>query len=162
MLAPFADGLELNLSCPHAKGYGMAMGQDPGLVADIVSAVKESVSIPMVPKLTPNTDRIKPSRRCSQRGGRCAMRNKYRWAGSPHILWSRCAKQWPRRPFWQGRARNGTKMYSGHEASQIFQSWAALALVLGRCSGYERSGCRNCWCRISTVRDDHSTNEELF
>ena len=58
MLAPFADGLELNLSCPHAKGYGMAMGQDPGLVADIVSAVKESVSIPIVPKLTPNTDRI--------------------------------------------------------------------------------------------------------
>ena len=28
-LAPVADGLELNLSCPHAKGYGMAMGQDP-------------------------------------------------------------------------------------------------------------------------------------
>ncbi|HAO89284.1 MAG TPA: dihydroorotate dehydrogenase, partial [Gammaproteobacteria bacterium] len=24
-LAPHGDGLELNLSCPHAKGYGMAM-----------------------------------------------------------------------------------------------------------------------------------------
>ena len=26
LLAPYSDGLELNLSCPHAKGYGMAMG----------------------------------------------------------------------------------------------------------------------------------------
>lgn len=32
ILAPFGDGLELNLSCPHAKGYGMDMGQDPQLV----------------------------------------------------------------------------------------------------------------------------------
>ncbi|MEC7685840.1 MAG: dihydroorotate dehydrogenase, partial [Pseudomonadota bacterium] len=31
ILAPHGDGLELNLSCPHAKGYGMAMGQDPDL-----------------------------------------------------------------------------------------------------------------------------------
>ena len=57
-LAPFSDGLELNLSCPHAKGYGMAMGQDPALVHDIVKAVKAAVDIPVVPKLTPNTDRI--------------------------------------------------------------------------------------------------------
>ena len=57
-LAPFSDGLELNLSCPHAKGYGMAMGQDPALVHDIVKAVKAAVDIPIVPKLTPNTDRI--------------------------------------------------------------------------------------------------------
>ena len=32
LLAPYCDGLELNLSCPHAKGVGMAMGQDPELV----------------------------------------------------------------------------------------------------------------------------------
>ena len=35
ILAPVADGLELNLSCPHAQGYGMAMGQDPEMVATI-------------------------------------------------------------------------------------------------------------------------------
>jgi dihydroorotate dehydrogenase subfamily 1 len=57
-LAPFADGLELNLSCPHAKGYGMAMGQDPDLVAEIITAVKAAVDVPVIPKLTPNTDRI--------------------------------------------------------------------------------------------------------
>ncbi len=58
LLAPYADGLELNLSCPHAQGYGMAMGQDPALVAEITAAVKAAVNIPVVPKLTPNTDNI--------------------------------------------------------------------------------------------------------
>ncbi|MGB0764508.1 MAG: tRNA-dihydrouridine synthase, partial [Luminiphilus sp.] len=54
ILAPVADGFELNLSCPHASGYGMAMGQDPEIVAQIVSAVKQAVPLPVIPKLTPN------------------------------------------------------------------------------------------------------------
>jgi len=58
ILAPYADGLELNLSCPHAKGYGMAIGQDPEMVKEIVAAVKAAVSIPVIPKLTPNTNNI--------------------------------------------------------------------------------------------------------
>jgi dihydroorotate dehydrogenase subfamily 1 len=58
MLAPVCDGLELNLSCPHASGYGMAMGQDPALVAEIVTAVKRVVNVPVIPKLTPNTPDI--------------------------------------------------------------------------------------------------------
>jgi len=58
ILAPVSDGLELNLSCPHAKGYGMAMGQDPDLVREITAAVKAVVAIPVIPKLTPNTPDI--------------------------------------------------------------------------------------------------------
>ncbi len=58
ILAPFSDGLELNLSCPHAKGYGMAMGQDPKVVREITAAVKAVVDIPVIPKLTPNTPNI--------------------------------------------------------------------------------------------------------
>ncbi|MFT4766956.1 MAG: dihydroorotate dehydrogenase subfamily 1 [Glaciecola sp.] len=58
LLAPFSDGLELNLSCPHASGYGMAMGQDPVVVAEIVAAVKAAVDVPVIPKLTPNTPNI--------------------------------------------------------------------------------------------------------
>ncbi|MCZ6656915.1 MAG: tRNA-dihydrouridine synthase, partial [Gammaproteobacteria bacterium] len=54
LLAPHSDGLELNLSCPHAKGYGTDMGQDPDLVKEITAAVKAAVDIPVVPKLTPN------------------------------------------------------------------------------------------------------------
>ncbi len=58
IMAPVSDGLELNLSCPHAKGYGMAMGQDPEVVREITAAVKAVVDIPVIPKLTPNTPDI--------------------------------------------------------------------------------------------------------
>ncbi len=50
-----ASAVELNLSCPHAKGYGMEVGTDPSMVKAIVSAVKSSISIPVWAKLTPNT-----------------------------------------------------------------------------------------------------------
>ena len=50
-----ASAVELNLSCPHAKGYGMEVGTDPAMVRAIVSAVKSSVSISVWAKLTPNT-----------------------------------------------------------------------------------------------------------
>ncbi len=58
ILAPCSDGLELNLSCPHAQGYGMAMGQDAALVKEITRAVKNAVDVPVIPKLTPNVPNI--------------------------------------------------------------------------------------------------------
>lgn len=69
LLAPVADGLELNLSCPHAKGYGMAMGQDPDMVRDITAAVKAVVDIPVIPKLTPNTPNIAEIAEAARAGG---------------------------------------------------------------------------------------------
>ncbi len=69
ILAPLSDGLELNLSCPHAKGYGMAMGQDPDLVREITAAVKAVVDIPVIPKLTPNTPDIGEIARAAVSGG---------------------------------------------------------------------------------------------
>lgn len=50
-----ACAVELNLSCPHAKGYGMEVGTDPEMVKRIVMGVKSSVDIPVWAKLTPNT-----------------------------------------------------------------------------------------------------------
>ena len=73
MLAPYSDGLELNLSCPHAKGYGMAMGQDPELVREITAAVKAAVDIPVVPKLTPNADDIAAIAEAAVAGGADAL-----------------------------------------------------------------------------------------
>jgi len=73
ILAPFSDGLELNLSCPHAKGYGMAMGQDPELVEEITAAVKAAVDIPVVPKLTPNADDIAAIAQAAVAGGADAL-----------------------------------------------------------------------------------------
>ncbi len=48
------DAIELNLSCPHAKGYGLEVGQDEKLVSRIVSEVKNTVKIPVFAKLSPN------------------------------------------------------------------------------------------------------------
>jgi len=73
LLAPFSDGLELNLSCPHAQGYGMAMGQDPELVRDITAAVKAAVNVPVVPKLTPNADNIGEIAEAAVAGGADAL-----------------------------------------------------------------------------------------
>jgi dihydroorotate dehydrogenase (NAD+) catalytic subunit len=69
ILAPVSDGLELNLSCPHASGYGMAMGQDPELVREITAAVKAVVDIPVIPKLTPNTPDIAGIAKAAVAGG---------------------------------------------------------------------------------------------
>jgi len=73
ILAPYADGLELNLSCPHASGYGMAMGQDPELVREITAAVKAAVDIPVVPKLTPNAPNIGEIAQAAVAGGADAI-----------------------------------------------------------------------------------------
>ena len=48
-----ADAVELNLSCPHAEGYGAAVGTDPSLVKKIVKGVKENTDIPVFAKLPP-------------------------------------------------------------------------------------------------------------
>lgn len=53
-VAPCADWIELNLSCPHASGYGAAVGTCPGTVREVVSAVKGAVDLPVFTKLTPS------------------------------------------------------------------------------------------------------------
>jgi len=73
ILAPVGDGLELNLSCPHAKGYGMAMGQDPQMVKDITAAVKAAVDVPVVPKLTPNVPNFREIAEAAIAGGADAL-----------------------------------------------------------------------------------------
>lgn len=53
-----ADGLELNLSCPHAKGYGMQLGQDKDIVREITREVVGLTTKPVFVKLTPNAGNI--------------------------------------------------------------------------------------------------------
>ncbi len=73
LLAPVSDGLELNLSCPHATGYGMDMGQDATLVQEITAAVKAEVNIPVIPKLTPNVTNIGEIAAAAVAGGADAL-----------------------------------------------------------------------------------------
>ncbi len=52
------SSLELNLSCPHAKSYGLELGCNPKLVKEITTQVKEHVNIPVFVKLSPNVTDI--------------------------------------------------------------------------------------------------------
>ena len=54
------DAVELNFSCPQMRiaGMGSDVGQDPELVTFYTAYVKRSVSIPVIPKMTPNITMI--------------------------------------------------------------------------------------------------------
>ena len=51
-LLPVADGFELNMSCPHAKGYGAEVGQDTELLRRITEAVVKLAPVPVFVKLS--------------------------------------------------------------------------------------------------------------
>jgi dihydropyrimidine dehydrogenase (NAD+) subunit PreA len=56
-----ADGLELNFGCPHGmceRGMGSSVGQEPKVLKEITSWVKEYAKIPVIVKLTPNISNI--------------------------------------------------------------------------------------------------------
>jgi dihydroorotate dehydrogenase (NAD+) catalytic subunit len=65
-------GFELNLSCPHAEGYGAAIGSDPALVEACTRAVA-SGGIPTWVKLTPNVTDITVIGRAAEKGGASAI-----------------------------------------------------------------------------------------
>ncbi len=54
-LYEFADGFELNLSCPHSKKYGKVVGQDANLVGRIVKSVS-SLGKPVFIKVPPDVE----------------------------------------------------------------------------------------------------------
>lgn len=49
-----ADGVELNVSCPHVKETGSEIGQNPKIVTQVIRKVKASVNKPVLVKLSPN------------------------------------------------------------------------------------------------------------
>jgi dihydroorotate dehydrogenase (NAD+) catalytic subunit len=63
------DGVELNLSCPHAKGYGAELGSTPEMVEEVCRKSKKGVSVPLFAKLTPNTSDIVALAVGAERGG---------------------------------------------------------------------------------------------
>jgi dihydroorotate dehydrogenase (NAD+) catalytic subunit len=65
-------GIELNLSCPHAEGYGSAIGTDPALVEACTRAVSKSGIATWV-KLTPNVTDITAIGKAAERGGARAI-----------------------------------------------------------------------------------------
>lgn len=67
------DAFELNVSCPHAEGYGAAVGSNPCLVEAITAAVKDVVNVPVWVKLTPNVSDITGIGTAAESGGADAV-----------------------------------------------------------------------------------------
>ena len=66
------DGFELNLSCPHGlpeRKMGMAMGENPDIVEEVVGWVKQVSRLPVWAKMTPNVGSPTVPAAAALRGG---------------------------------------------------------------------------------------------
>jgi len=52
------SGIEVNISCPNIKAGGAAFGANPDTAAKVTAAVRAATTLPVLVKLTPNTDDI--------------------------------------------------------------------------------------------------------
>ena len=73
IIAPVVAAIEINLSCPHAAGYGLAVGSDFQAVEEMVSAVRQAVQIPVLAKLSPAVADITVIGRAAESGGADAL-----------------------------------------------------------------------------------------
>lgn len=69
---PGVSALELNISCPNVAG-GLDYGTDPSLTREVVRAVKQVTSVPVIPKLSPNVTDITVIARAAADGGADAL-----------------------------------------------------------------------------------------
>lgn len=69
---PGVSALELNVSCPNVTG-GVDMGTDPRLCEALVRRVRESCSLPILAKLTPNVTDIVTIARAAAAAGADAV-----------------------------------------------------------------------------------------
>jgi len=69
-----ADFIELNLSCPNVnEEFGVAIASSPDAVRAMVAAAKRESSIPVIAKLSPNTDDIAAVARAAVEAGADAV-----------------------------------------------------------------------------------------
>lgn len=67
-LGKHCDGVELNLSCPHVKGYGAEIGGDPEMVRSIVRKVKRRCNVPVWVKLSVHSNIVEMGIACERSG----------------------------------------------------------------------------------------------
>ena len=67
------DLLEINVSCPNVKEGGIAFGQDPKLVEQITSKIKDHAKQPVIMKLSPNVTDITEMAKAAEAGGADAV-----------------------------------------------------------------------------------------
>ena len=62
-------GYELNVSCPNTRHGGVVFGVDPGLLGEVVAAVRSAAKRPLIVKLSPNVARIEPLAQAAEAAG---------------------------------------------------------------------------------------------
>lgn len=70
---PGIAAYELNVSCPNTKHGGIFFSSDPGLLAELVAAVKRVARRPVIVKLSPNVAAIAPLARAAADAGADAL-----------------------------------------------------------------------------------------
>ncbi|MBN2333046.1 MAG: dihydroorotate dehydrogenase [Deltaproteobacteria bacterium] len=64
--------LEINISCPNVKAGGIQFGTDSRMAAELVGAIREATSLPLITKLSPNvTDIVAIAREVAAAGSDC-------------------------------------------------------------------------------------------
>lgn len=64
-----AHAVELNVSCPHAEGYGTDIGCDVTLLGPVVAAAREGTTLPLFVKLAPNVPDIREPAKAAVENG---------------------------------------------------------------------------------------------
>ena len=72
-LKPIADGFELNMSCPHAKGYGTQVGHDTNLLAAITGAIVRETRLPVFVKLAATFPDLEGAARAAMAAGAAGL-----------------------------------------------------------------------------------------
>jgi dihydroorotate dehydrogenase (NAD+) catalytic subunit len=64
---------ELNVSCPNTAHGGIYFSSDPGLLSELVAAVRKLASRPLIVKLSPNVSAIEPLALAAEESGADAI-----------------------------------------------------------------------------------------
>ena len=68
-LSAAVDAFEMNVSCPNVKSGGHTFGQDPKIIFEVVSAVRQATERPLLVKLAPNVPSVAPyAQACADAG----------------------------------------------------------------------------------------------
>ena len=70
---PSVGAIEMNVSCPNVKAGGHTFGQDPKVLAEVVSAVRRATTLPLIVKLAPNVPSIIPYVKACEDAGADAL-----------------------------------------------------------------------------------------
>ena len=70
---PSVGAIEMNVSCPNVKAGGHTFGQDPKVLAEVVSAGRRATTLPLIVKLAPNVPSIVPYVKACEDAGADAL-----------------------------------------------------------------------------------------